>query len=149
MNRLLKPHVVLDTNFVLEWLVFKDIRTQQLANAIENKFLQWIGTPAMQEELSRVLLRESLQAWKPDTEKIWNTWAQFCHRVTQAIEPAPRHMYCTDADDQKFIDLALNQAQWLISRDRAILKLAGRARALGLTIVTAERWRPAQPPVSV
>jgi predicted nucleic acid-binding protein len=47
---------------------------------------------------------------------------------------------CTDPDDQKFIDAAIVSAQWLISRDRAVLKLARRAAALGLRIVTPERW---------
>jgi len=48
---------------------------------------------------------------------------------------------CSDGDDQKFIDLAVaSGAIWLISRDRAVLRLARRASAFGLAIVTPERW---------
>jgi hypothetical protein len=39
-----------------------------------------------------------------------------------------------------FIDLALQLGGALLSRDRAVLKLARRARALGLTIATPEVW---------
>ena len=50
-------------------------------------------------------------------------------------------MRCTDPDDQTFIDLALSRgAQWLLSRDRAVLKLAKRARVLGLHILTPAAW---------
>ena len=40
---------------------------------------------------------------------------------------------CTDPDDQKFLDLALHaHAKWLVSRDKALLRLARKARPLGL-----------------
>jgi uncharacterized protein len=52
---------------------------------------------------------------------------------------------CTDPDDQKFIDFALAcGARWLVSRDKAVLKLRRRALALhGLQIVHPDDWRPA------
>ena len=52
---------------------------------------------------------------------------------------------CTDPDDQKFIDLALHcGAQWLLSHDRAVLKVADQARRRGLLILPAEAlgWMP-------
>jgi predicted nucleic acid-binding protein len=50
-------------------------------------------------------------------------------------------MRCTDTDDQKFIDLALaHGARWLLSRDRAVLKLGRRTRVLGLEVLTPEIW---------
>jgi len=57
-------------------------------------------------------------------------------------------MRCTDPDDQKFIDLAATSgAQWLISRDRAVLKLRKRAFALAqLRIVSPAEWRPTASP---
>jgi predicted nucleic acid-binding protein len=49
---------------------------------------------------------------------------------------------CTDAADQKFIDLALaSRSQWLLSRDRAVLKL--RRKLLDLTgcrVLRPEEW---------
>ena len=56
-------------------------------------------------------------------------------------------MRCTDADDQKFIDLALGaRAVALLSADRAVLRLARRAAAFGLVITTVAGWRLDTPP---
>jgi hypothetical protein len=35
------------------------------------------------------------------------------------------------------------QARWLLSRDRAVLKLARRLRAYGVEVLTPERWNQA------
>jgi len=41
----------------------------------------------------------------------------------------------------KFIDLALaHKARWLLSRDRAVLKLGRRTRPLGLEVLTPDAW---------
>ena len=52
---------------------------------------------------------------------------------------------CSDPDDQIFIDLAIAQgAQLLLTRDRALLKLARKAQRHGVWVATPERWA-AQP----
>jgi len=65
-----------------------------------------------------------------------------CSRVVDpppAAAPFPPR--CSDPDDQKFVDLAWHwPVQWLVSRDRAVLKLARSARARGLAIITPARW---------
>ena len=43
---------------------------------------------------------------------------------------------CSDRDDQKFLDLAYTaRADWLVTKDKALLKLARRARRDGLKIL--------------
>ena len=55
--------------------------------------------------------------------------------------PAALGLQCSDPDDQKFLDLAHAQgAGWLLSRDRAVLKLARRAARFSLTITVPEGW---------
>ena len=51
---------------------------------------------------------------------------------------------CRDPDDQKFLELAqASGAQWLISKDRDLLKLARRTRKAGLfLILKPEQWSP-------
>ena len=72
----------------------------------------------------------------------WEQLAQPAELVPLA--GAAGRMRCTDGDDQKFIDLALGHgARWLLSRDRAVLKLARRARPLGLSVLTPETWSAA------
>lgn len=136
------PCAVLDTNVVLDWLVFRDVRCQPLVEAITSGSLKWIASDAMQAELLHVLARGAVDAWAPDHEALWAAWRQFSQPSTlsgrQLVEMPPR---CTDPDDQKFIDYAMqHEAAWLLTRDRAVLRLAGRASKRGLRILTPERW---------
>ncbi|OXH83132.1 nucleotide-binding protein, partial [Burkholderia multivorans] len=63
-------------------------------------------------------------------------------RLAHVVEPAPADTdapplpKCKDRDDQKFLELArAAQAEWLVSKDRALLKLAKRtARDFGFRI---------------
>ncbi len=96
----------------------------------------------MRDELAEVLARGLLglrwnARWE-DLQPHWSLW------VTPVMEPAECPIYfprCTDEDDQIFIDLALSQqARWLITRDRAVLKLAARCQRLGLMVLTPEQW---------
>jgi predicted nucleic acid-binding protein len=53
-------------------------------------------------------------------------------------------LQCSDRDDQKFLALAHAEgARWLLSRDRAVLKLARRAKHFGILISVPERWSAA------
>ena len=50
-------------------------------------------------------------------------------------EPAPKARFvCTDADDQKFIDLAVAHRAALVSKDKAVLRLQKRLATLGVPV---------------
>lgn len=134
------PKIVIDTQVVMDWLVFGDARVAPLAAAIEAGRAQWIGRDAMLAELRHVLGRGVAAAWQPDLGRIEQTFAAHCRMV--AAEPAPAvRLKCRDPDDQQFIDLALAEgAAWLLSRDKAVLALRKRALTFGLTIATPEVW---------
>jgi len=124
----------------MDWLVFKDARVAPLVQALEASRLRWIGRPAMLAELRHVLGRGVAATYAPDLASIEQAFAVHCHMIEAAPAPAVR-LVCRDKDDQMFIDLALaERAAWLISRDRAVLALAKRARAQGLEILTPEAW---------
>lgn len=137
-----KAAIVLDTNVVLDWLVFRNPQCAPLAQAIESGRLRWLVTEPMRGELAHVLGRGVVDAWAPCRERLWESW-----RTLSETVPAPSptsealRLRCTDPDDQKFVDLAMAHAQWLVSRDRAVLKLARRARRLGVHVLIPERWR--------
>jgi putative PIN family toxin of toxin-antitoxin system len=136
------PIVVLDTNVVLDWLVFKDASCLTLASQVQARELMWHATASMRAELLSVLPRPQLQGWGPDLDHILCVFDEFAHVLDvgppTAVTDAPR---CRDPDDQKFIDLALTLgAHWLFSRDRALLELAKPARARGLEILTPADW---------
>jgi predicted nucleic acid-binding protein len=133
--------VVLDTNIVLDWLVFDDQDVAGVRAAIMTGRACWIASPAMLDELETVLTRGALLQRQPDVPGIRTSWQRWANFVTpRSLSPAA-NLRCTDADDQKFIDLALQVgAQGLVTRDRALLRLARRARAHGLDILTGSAW---------
>lgn len=143
-SSLLPPTVVIDTNVLLDWLVFREAGCAPLAAALETGRLRWIATPPMREELGFALNRRMVRSWAPDLDLIDSTWSRLAVMVQPPAPTLVPRLRCTDPDDQMFIDLALHEARWLITRDRAVLKLARRAAALGVTFATPERWHAAQ-----
>ncbi|MEO6659975.1 MAG: PIN domain-containing protein [Burkholderiaceae bacterium] len=132
---------MLDTNVVLDWLLFRDAAIAPMAQMITVRQARWVATDAMRQELEHVLGRSRIAAWHAASADILAGWA---HWVEPAVARSPslaQPLRCSDTDDQKFIDLALQVgAAALLSRDRAVLKLAGRAKATGLDIVTPATW---------
>ena len=132
--------VVIDTQIVMDWLVFNDARAQPLVRALDAGELHWIGREKMLGELLHVLGRGIAASYKPDVPLIERIFLDRCQMIDAEPAPAVR-LVCRDKDDQMFIDLALaERARWLFSRDRAVLALAKRARAVGLEILTPEAW---------
>jgi len=71
--------------------------------------------------------------------------------VVAPAESGVRLPVCTDKDDQKFLELARDaSADILITKDKALLKLARRTAKAGMfQIMLPEKWRPAAPPETV
>lgn len=137
-----QPRLILDTQVVMEWLVFRDLGIRALVEPIEAGQWRWIGCPAMRDELLHVLSRGVAARWNPDPEAIAAAFTRLCQ-----MQELPAHdttvplLKCRDRDDQKFIDLALaQQVDALISRDADVLALAKRARKQGLAILRPEQW---------
>ena len=136
-----RPRAVLDTNVVLDWLVFGNPGVAAIARAVESGRLQWVATAAMRDELAEVLRRGLPRNPLLDVDLIWSTWSARAH-IEDLSPPASlaAPLRCTDPDDQKFIDFALLRADWLFTRDRAVLRLARRALPRGLAILRPEAW---------
>ena len=135
------PRVVLDTNVVLDWLLFDEPSVTELASAVVTGRVLWLATAAMRGEMAHVLGRGLAAARGADPARLVAVWDRHCTELPPA-PPAATHLRCTDTDDQKFIDLALaSGAHWLISRDRAVLKVRRRAAQHGLTIAPPVQWR--------
>ncbi len=135
------PLIVLDTNAVLDWLLFDDPRMRDVAAAIEQGLLRWVATAAMRGEFTHVLGRRLAVAHSANPARLELAWGRHCDE-RPAAQQAAAQLRCTDSDDQKFVDFALaTGARWLLSRDRAVLKLRRRATAHGLLIAPPEQWR--------
>jgi len=137
------PLAVLDTNVVLDWLVFREPAVAPLAAAIGAGQIGWLACSGMRQELAQMLSHASLERWQPDAVA---ALACFDRLVTPAATPAlapALQLRCTDPDDQVFLDLAIAcGARWLLSHDRAVLKLARRAAGRGLAILRPSDWHP-------
>ena len=127
--------VVLDTNIVLDLWLFTDPRSQALQQALRDGSLQWQATQPMRDELARVLGYPHLMARLAKNDQ---RAADVLTRYDQAVtwQPvAPKAPYvCKDADDQKFVDLAVDQQALLISKDAEVLALKNRLARLGITV---------------
>lgn len=137
------PAAVLDTNVVLDWLVFREPAVQPLASRLEAGAMRWLLAPSLADELMQVLERPFLARWLSDRSAVRAAVARWAHWEDDP-PPVGRpdiHPVCRDVDDQKFIDVALHhQAAWLVTRDRALLALARATRLRGLWVVTPAQW---------
>ena len=127
--------VVIDTNIVLDIWVYQDLATPSLLEALEQGTVQWLATPPMREELLRVLgyphlvQRMVLRGVRaPDVMALFDSHTE---RVV-AAERAP--YVCNDADDQKFIDLAVQHTAALHSKDAQVLCMKKRLERCGVTL---------------
>ena len=119
------PIVILDTNALLDWRVFKDPAATPVVDGILNGTLRWLACPSMEQEWHQVWPRSTFKDWQPDPQL---TLTVFQH-ATFVDEPPRCSLRCKDPDDQVFIDLAVHVgARWLFSKDAALLKLARRAQ---------------------
>jgi putative PIN family toxin of toxin-antitoxin system len=133
--------IVLDTNIVLDWLVFREPAVDPLRLAVESGQLLWLVCDRMREEFDHMVKHPRLARWLPDVPGSLATFDRHSVSVESGTPGYCPQTRCTDPDDQVFIDLALAQkARWLVSRDRALLRLARRTKPLGLLVVTPEAW---------
>ncbi|MBS0338749.1 MAG: putative toxin-antitoxin system toxin component, PIN family [Proteobacteria bacterium] len=123
--------LVLDTNVVLDLVVFRDPGAATLRAAIEAGRVTILTSAECLAELRRVLdypefkLDEAAQAAACD-------WFVAHAEILEAPEPEPMLPRCRDADDQKFLDLAwVADVEHLVTKDKALLELARRVAKLG------------------
>jgi len=131
--------VVLDSNVWIDILVFDDTATRPILAALERGALVALIDSRCLNELERVLDYPQFRARAIDKAAALATVARLACRIDASqsanadARPLPK---CKDRDDQKFLELAhAAQADWLVSKDRALLKLDRRtARDFGFRI---------------
>lgn len=137
--------LVLDTNVWIDWLVFEDRSIAPLKVAHREGQIFIMVNEACLAELNAVL---AYPEFRLDDAQQKNHMAEVDRCSTrqddqQARRPTtlPR---CDDPDDQKFLELARDaRADWLITRDKALLKLNRRLKAVGLCIGSPSEWSAA------
>jgi putative PIN family toxin of toxin-antitoxin system len=133
--------LVIDTNVVLDLLVFADPAAQPLAEGLQAGKLSWLATAAMREELARVLAYPKLAARVAFHQRDAGGVLEAFDRQATLVDVAPKAtVTCGDPDDQKFIDLAVAHRCVLLSKDDHVLRMRKRLAQLQ---VTAARVLPA------
>lgn len=124
---------VIDTNVLLDFWVFDDPATRALREAIEGGRVTALRCRSLIDELVDVLMRPVFEMSTDRRDEIVRLW----NEATEVVESvAPSTLACSDRTDQKFLDLAFSaQADWLVTKDKALLKLRRQAGSRGLAIL--------------
>jgi putative PIN family toxin of toxin-antitoxin system len=133
--------IVLDTNVCLDLFVFRDPRWDGLLQTLQSGALQAVTRADCRTEWLIVLGYAHLGLDGPARERVG---AEFDALVAIIDAPARdvRLPLCRDTDDQKFLELARDAgAAALITKDKALLKLARKTARAGLfSILAPEAW---------
>lgn len=131
--------VVLDTNVLLSLFVFADSRYAPLRGRLESGAWLALADERGLHEFRRVLAYPMFSLAPPAQDAAYAAYAALVEPVAPAAEPQPLPK-CKDGDDQKFLEVARDgRAQWLVTADKALLKLARRRKLAHLFgIVTPE-----------
>jgi putative PIN family toxin of toxin-antitoxin system len=125
--------IVLDTNIVLDVFVFNDPAAGPLKQALDAGELQWVATQSMRDELERVLAYPKIVARLAHYQRTASGVLASFDAQAKLVAVADKALYtCRDADDQKFIDLAVAHQAVLLSKDAAVLCMAKRLLPLGV-----------------
>ncbi len=143
MIQILPKRIVLDTNVCLDLFVFRDPRWQPLLAALRSGELETVTRGDCRTEWTLVIAYAKLGL---DADAQAAATAEY-DRLIQLLElPSTEGLaalpVCRDPDDQKFLELsAASGASCLISKDKALLKLAGKMRRRGgFEILSPEQW---------
>lgn len=139
------PRLVIDTNVCLDLFVFQDPRWADLLAEIEAGTVEAITRADCRSEYLYVLNYPHLPL--DDSSRLQA--AERFDRTLRVVEASARPIrlpVCTDKDDQKFLELARDaEADVLITKDKALLKLARKTAAAGLfRILLPEAWLSAR-----
>lgn len=136
-----KTQVVLDTNVCLDLFVFHDPRWALLLDGLSDGSIQAFTRDDCRQEWLAVLHYTHLPVDDANRPQCVAAFDRHISCVTLQEESLllPR---CSDKDDQKFLEVARDAGvETLITKDKALLKLAKKMRQLGkFRIETPEKF---------
>jgi hypothetical protein len=135
--------IVIDSQSLFDWMVFRNPVCANWDAALSGHAWEWIFTSEMKAEFDFVAAKGFGERWPVDVEAAAAAWSLRGRRVEPPPLPgAAARLHCTDPDDQKFIDLAVAiRAHTLVTRDKALLRLARRAlQRHGVRVCRPEVW---------
>lgn len=130
-----QPTLVIDTNWVLDLCVFDDPGARPLLTELQAGRWRWLACDGMREELARVLGYPAVRRRLDSLGQDLSTALDWFDRLAIPVPAAPRSAWrCTDPDDQRFIDLAVQHRAVLLSKDKAVLHMRRRLAQAGVRV---------------
>lgn len=136
--------LVLDTNVWLDWLIFDDQAIAPLRTAKDNGSIEIVIDDPCRNELVLVLAYPKFALDETTQENLLAQADQNCIRLDALRYPMPDSLpLCKDPDDVKFQSLACaSVADWLISKDNALLSTGRKRKSVSVSYQTAtpKQW---------
>ena len=132
----MKSRLVLDTNVILDLLVFQDPAAEVIQTVLDAKLVDAVRTEVSMLELMDVIQRPNFKLSKEQQQIILKQWESSSRLLeNSAIEPAP--FTCRDLDDQVFINMAYSiRPALVLSKDLRVLELGTIAQRHGVEITS-------------
>lgn len=130
------PRLVLDTNVCLDLFVFKDPRWATLLLGLQQGRLLAVTRSGCRDEWLTVLHYSHLPVNDDNRPECIAAFDGLIELVSPAARNTAILPRCTDPDDQQFMELARDsQADYLITKDKALLKCAKKIGSRGLFVI--------------
>jgi putative PIN family toxin of toxin-antitoxin system len=142
MSQFLPKRVVLDTNVCLDLFVFQDPRWSAIMNGIHSGTIEVLTGEDCRMEWLAVLHYPQLPVTDESRGGIIERFDQSIKTVRPEQKAGAILPRCSDKDDQKFLEITRDSgAGFLVTKDKALLKLAKKIRQAGLfSIETPEKF---------
>jgi uncharacterized protein len=132
--------LVLDTNVVLDWLLFQDAAIEPLRLAVRESRVSLVADTHALDELRRVLQYRKLGVAVVRQQEVLKQYERALSPLadlTGEMELPLGFPRCRDPDDDPFVALAyLARADALVSKDRQVLKLRKKAAKFGVVVLS-------------
>jgi putative PIN family toxin of toxin-antitoxin system len=130
-NKIISKLVIIDTNVCLDLFVFHDPRWILLLKGLSDGSIRAVTRADCRSEWLAVLHYSHLPVSAENRSQIIDVFDKYI-QVVSPPEKEYRLPSCTDKDDQKFLEIARDaEAETLITKDKALLKLARKVHKAG------------------
>lgn len=133
--------VVVDTNVWLDMYFFRDPQSRKLEAIFDSPLWNVARCEQTDAELSAVLQRARFSPSPAEQSRLLESLRDWQARTVLFPLLAQAPLRCRDRHDQKFLDLAFSvQAAVLLTKDKALLALARKARGFGVQILSPREF---------
>lgn len=134
-QKIMSHKIVLDTNVCLDLFAFKDPRWELIKIGLQNRTLLASTRIDCRDEWLAVLNYPHLPVDDGNRAEIVATFDEFIP-IQEFPKKDTKLPICSDKDDQKFLEFSRDaEVAVLITKDKALLKLARKTKALGLFLI--------------